>query len=344
MAFISFQPKDKFKTLLYNGNGSTQNITGVGFKPDLTWIKNRNSSAHDHFLFDANRGVQKRIQSNTTAAEATVSGLTAFNTDGFSLGSSDGMNENSIKFVAWNWKASPTSSSNNDGSVASTVCVDATAGCSIVKYTNPSSGSPFTVGHGLSAAPEFIIIKNLTSAQTWGVWHKSIGFGKYLRLDSTAAEAAANLVTATSNTTFSTYYDHHSAGNELVAYCFAPKRGFSKFGQYGGKNSTWGAYVPTGFQPAFILTKRYDSTGWWALHDHLRDGDEYNGGGRDDALFANTSDNESETSNYLNIMSNGFKLRTNNGNIGGSNGDDFFYAAFARFPFVSSTGIPGTAR
>ena len=330
MAFISFQPKDKFKTLLYNGNGSTQNITGVGFKPDLTWIKNRNSAGHDHFLFDANRGVQKALKANTNAAEATVSGLTAFNTDGFSLGSSDGMNENSIKFVAWNWKASPTSSSNSDGSVTSTVCVDATAGCSIVKYTNPSSGSPFTVGHGLGAAPEFIIIKNLAS-QNWGVWHKSIGFGKYTQLNTTVAESAANLVTATSSTTFSTYYDHHTSGTGLI-------------GQYGGKNSTWGAYVPTGFQPAFILTKRYDSTGWWALHDHMRDGDEYNGGGRDDALFANTADNESETSNYLNIMSNGFKLRTNNGNIGGSNGDDFFYAAFARFPFVSSTGIPGTAR
>ena len=148
-----------------------------------------------------------------------------------------------------------------------------TAKCSVVKYTNPSSGSPFTVGHGLGAAPKVIIIKNLTSSQTWGVYHASLGFGKYLRLDSTAAEASANLVTATSSTTFSTYYDHHSAGNELVAYCYADNPGFFKAGVYTGNQVNGGTTAPfiyTGFTPSVVFVKTNSTAGAWLIVDNKR--------------------------------------------------------------------------
>ena len=344
MAYISFQPSDYFNTKLYTGNGSTNAITGVGFQPDWVWIKRRDGT-NTHNLFDAVRGATKALESNETLAEQTLStALTAFDSDGFTLGSGGDVNGSSASQVSWNWKANGSGSANTDGSTSSTVSANQTAGFSIVKYTNPSSGSPFTVGHGLGAAPKMIIIKNLSSAQTWGVYHASVGFGKYLRLDDTAAEASANLVTATSATTFSAYQDHHSTGNELIAYCFAEKKGFSKFGSYIGNGNADGAFIYTGFKPAFFLYKLSSANGQnWTIHDNKRIG--YNPVGH--LLhpdLSNAESNQQSGSLYVSdFCSNGIKIRGTDSNINGS-GNTYIYMAFAEHPLVSSNDIPATAR
>ena len=329
-----------FNTKLYTGTGSSNSITGVGFQPDWVWIKNRGNT-ESHALFDAVRGVTKRIASNSTGAEETnANTVTAFGTDGFTVGTNAGVNGNGISTVAWNWKAGNSAgSSNTDGSTSSTVSANTTSGFSIVKYTNPSSGSPFTVGHGLGAAPKMIIIKNLSSAQTWGVYHASVGFGKYLRLDDSAAEASANLVTATSNTTFSAYQDHHSTGNELIAYCFTPIKGFSKFGSYTGNGNADGTFIYTGFKPAFALVKRSDSSNNWNLYDNKREG--FNGG--DEPLFADLNNSESTDTGRIDFLSNGFKIRTTNSQVGASGGT-YIYMAFAKAPLVGSNNVPCTAK
>ena len=180
MAFITFQPSDHFTTKLWTGNGSTQTITGLDFQPDMVWLKQRTSSTRNHNLFDAIRGATKRIYPDDSSAQDTASnGLTGFTSDGFTLGNDTSNSENSGTYVSWNWKANGSGSANTAGSTSSTVSANITAGFSIVKYTNPSSGSPFTVGHGLGVAPKMILIKNLSTSQTWGVYHASVGFGKY---------------------------------------------------------------------------------------------------------------------------------------------------------------------
>ena len=184
---------DHFNTKLYTGNGTAigsggQAITGVGFQPDWTWIKLRNGAAH-HQLFDVVRGVTKRIYSSADNAQDTNSEtLTAFGTDGFTLGNNAGVNENSDTYVSWNWKAgNAQGSSNTDGSINTTyTSVNTTAGFSISQYTGTGSAGA-TVGHGLGVAPGLIFIKNLSSGTTdWGVYHKSLGGTKALFLNLTA--------------------------------------------------------------------------------------------------------------------------------------------------------------
>jgi len=342
MAYITFQPSDYFNTLLYTGNNTDNRaITGVGFQPDWTWIKLRNTS-QQHELYDAVRGANKPINSNTNAVQTTETNkLKSFDSDGFTLGTSTSVNK-IYNYVAWNWKANGAGSSNTDGSVTSTVSANTTSGFSIVKYTNPSSGSPFTVGHGLGAAPKMIMIKNITgSAQNWGVYHVGPGFGKYLQLNTTIDQATANLVTATSTTTFSTYYDHHSSGVDLIAYCFAEIKGYSKIGFYRGNGNADGPFVYTGFKPAFVLFKEYTGAGDanWVIQDSKRVGFNPN----NNRLFPNDSAAENTSSFRIDMLSNGFKLTSNDGDANQS-GNDFLYMAFAEHPFVSSNNVPVTAR
>jgi hypothetical protein len=334
---------DHFNTKLYTGTSSSINVTGLDFQPDWTWIYNR-AGTYASPMFDAVRGVTKIIESTGNGAENTVANtLTAFNSDGFTVGA-DGnsyVNRSSSpnSYVAWNWKAGNSAgSSNSDGSVTSTVSANPTAGFSIVKYTNPSSGSPFTVGHGLGAAPTMIMVKALSGAQNWGVWNTALGFGKYLQLNTTAVEASANLVTATSSTTFSTYYDHHTNGHELIAYCFAPIAGYSKFGLYEGNGNTQGAFVHTGFKPAFVMLKGKGNTSNWGVHDGVRDVDNPIQKG----VTANTSAAE-DTHDFMDFLSNGFQLRSSSSNRNGS-GQGYVYMAFAERPFVATNDIPTTAR
>ena len=346
MAFITFQPKDHFKTLLYVGNGSNAHaITGVGFKPDFVWTKNRDHAA-DHYIHDIVRGVEKAIRPNVTSGTYDTSiNLQSFDTDGFTVGTQDGLNKNGDNIVSWNWLAGGSQgSSNTDGSINTTyTSVNATAGISISSYTG--TGATATVGHGLGVAPKVVLIKGTSNTGSWGMYHSSIGETKKIILNTTAAEASSGWMnnTAPTNSVFTVINDADvgSNGYTYVAYCFAEKKGFSKFGSYVGNGSTDGTFVYTGFKPAFVMLKYASPTsgvGNWGMHDGVRDVDNPVQKG----LIANGSAVE-DTHDFMDMMSNGFKLRSTSTNRNES-GSTYIYMAFAEEPIVSSNGVPATAR
>jgi hypothetical protein len=343
MAYISFQPSDYFNTKLYTGNGSTQSITGVGFQPDWVWFKIRNTTG-DHRVFDVVRGTEARLYPNGTQAEASpdTGTLTSFDSDGFSVGNSD-VNINGSSQVAWNWRASGTSgSSNSDGSITSTVSASTTSGFSIVKWTG--TGSAATVGHGLGVAPKWIIMKNLDDASGhWWVYHSSTGEGNRLLLNLTNASGAnTDFVNNTAPTTsvFSVKNEsNNTSGNDIIAYCFAEKKGFSKFGSYTGNGNADGTFVYTGFKPAFVMIKSSSLAGEsWFMQDNKRS--PFNV--VNDYLLANSSNAEA-TTDIFDLTSNGFKIR-NSGSGHNSSGATYIYMCFAEEPLVSSNNIPATAR
>ena len=347
MSYISFQPKDYFNTKIFTGNGSTQSITGVGFQPDLVWVKNRDHANHN-VLFDAVRGGSKVIYANLTNAEATASGVTAFDSDGFTLGNDSDTNRNTNSHASWNWKANGQGSSNTDGSINTTyTSANTTSGFSISTYTG--TGSAGTIGHGLGVAPAMIIVKRLTgSAEAWTVYHQSLDASapqdKYLHLNSTdAVMDSAGMWNDTAPTTSvfsvgSTGVTNGSGGT-FVAYCFAEKTGFSKFGSYTGNGNADGAFIYTGFKPAFVIIKGSSNTENWHMYDNKRD--TFNP--TDQALQPNTSSAEFTETNVLDFLSNGFKLRVTGGGHNGS-GVSYIYMAFAEAPLVSSNGVPNTAK
>ena len=336
------KPDDYFNTVLYTGNGSTQSITGVGFQPDWLWLKSR-SQVVNHYGFDAVRGVTKGLSQNTTSAESTKDStwVTSFDSDGFSLGSEANINNSSSTYVSWNWLANGTGASNTDGSITSTVSANTTSGFSIVSYTG--TGANATVGHGLNAVPKMIICKNRIDAETWGTYHVSIGATKYLGLNlnqgtSTSSTPWNDTEPTSSVFSLGSWGAVNGSGDNCIAYCFAEKKGFSKFGSYTGNGSTDGTFVYTGFKPAFIIVKRTDSTGSWLLMDNKRD--TFNV--CDAELLANDSFQETLATN-LDILSNGFKLRTTGAEKNASGGS-YIYMAFAENPLVGTNNIPATAR
>ena len=354
MAYTTIDnPTDYFNTVLYTGNGSTQTITGVGFQPDWVWIKNR-SGAQGHSLYDVVRGFTTGTILNTAAAEDEAdsegNGLNGIDSDGFDLSGNNtvagGTNASSATYVAWNWLAANSSgSSNSDGSITSTVSANTTAGFSIVKYT--ASGSNATIGHGLGAAPAWIIVKGRTTDNNWRVGHNGLTSWTYrINLESTATESSqANVWNSTAPTssvfsigTSSSVNDDTGGGVEHIAYCFAEKQGYSKFGSYTGNGSAEGTFVYTGFKPAWLLLKSASSSNSWYLFDNKREGFNV----LNDYLSPNTNDAEI-TNVRLDLLSNGFKLVTSNTGWNGS-GTTFIYMAFAESPFVNSKGVPTTAR
>ena len=334
---------DYFNTKLYTGNGGTQSITGVGFQPDLNWTKQRNVN-QDNTLTDSIRGVGKLLFSSDTAAENTdVNSLTSFNSDGFSVGTSGYMNTNSNTYASWNWKANGAGSANTDGSISSTVSASATSGFSIVSYT--ATGSTATIGHGLGSIPKMMIIKNTTSNSTWAVYNASLGTGKFLRLNATDAEAVDSGAfnnTAPTSSVFSlgTNNTSNDSGDSMIAYCFAEKQGFSKFGSYVGNGSaSSGTFVYTGFKPAYVMLKRSDTAGErWNIKDNKRDG--YNQ--TDPVLTADSSGSEYDDA-QMDLLSNGFKIRTSAVSTNASGGT-YIYMAFAEAPLVGTNNVPCTAR
>jgi hypothetical protein len=340
------KPSDYFNTVLYSGNGSTQSITGVGFQPDFVWGKERTSTS-SHFVFDVVRGVQKNLHTNTTAAETTPSpggGLTSFDSDGFSASAWPAINESGQTYVAWNWLADNTSgSSNTDGSITSTVSTNTTAGFSIVGYTG--TGANASVGHGLGTAPDCIIVKRREDAgRGWWVYHKSLGATKAIYLHDSAASFTNSWLQNTAPTstvfTLNSNGDTNGSSKTHIAYCFAEKKGYSKFGTYTGNGNTNGTFVYTGFRPAWVLIKRTDSTGDWVMHDTKRD--PFNV--MDKRLWASATNAETANSIYnMDFLSNGFKTRNTNTLVNASGGT-YIYMAFAENPFVTSTGIPTPAR
>ncbi len=331
---------DYFNTKLYTGNGSTQSITGVGFQPDWVWYKNRSATAN-HGLFDAVRGATKLIQSNATGAEQTVSGVTSFDSDGFGIGSDSDGNGNGNNIVAWNWKANGAGSSNTDGSINTTyTSVNTTAGFSISKYTG--TGSAGTIGHGLGAEPEVIIVKKLNSSEQWFSYHKPLGNTGALVLNTTAAVANDagywNSTTPTSSVfSVTSNGSNNASGDTYIAYCFAPKTGYSKFGSYTGNGNADGAFIYTGFKPAFVIQKNTSVTQGWQLQDNKRLG--YN----PDNYLLQPHDSAAESAlQRIDLLSNGFKVRTTDAGQNAS-GNNYIYMAFGQ-SIVGSNNIPATAR
>ena len=338
------KPNLHFNTKLYTGNGGTQAVTGVGFQTDWCWIKNR-GVAESHVLFDSVRGVQKAMNSNTSSAEATSSNyLTAFGTDGFTVGASGLVNDNSNTYASWNWKAGTTSGITQGGAsiTPSSYSLNATAGFSIIKWTGTNANA--TLPHGLGVAPKMIIIRRIDSTSDWAIYHHKIGNTKRMVLNSTAAEsgASANWFNNTSPTAnvFSVGTDGGSNGStdNYIAYCFAEKKGYSKFGSYTGNGNADGAFVYTGFKPKLVIVKEYGSTGNWIMKNDYYDNQ------NDHYLLANSSDAETSGSVVaFDLLSNGFKLRGTAGDSNG-NGASILYMAFAENPIVGSNNVPATAR
>jgi len=341
------KPSLYFNTKLYTGNGSTQSITGVGFQPDWVWIKSR-GYAEDHQLTDAVRGVTKSIQSNLTTAESTFAdGLTAFGTDGFSLGSKSDFNYNNDNLVAWNWKANGAGSANTDGTINSTVSANTTAGFSIVSWTG--TGANATVGHGLGSTPKMIIAKCLDNAKHWLVFHNSLDTNKNLYLNLTNAEDTPSPEiyrkgSFTNNVFAIGAHDRINASSQsMIAYCFAEKTGYSKFGSYTGNGNANGSFIYTGFKPAWIMVKNTGVSCNWVMFDNKRSG--FNVDNDEMSPNTNGGDNDGQTYQYVDLLSNGFKWReaSNNKN---TSGDNFIYMASAEEPLVANVGqgIPATAR
>lgn len=342
------KPSEYFNTVTYAGNSSsTQSITGVNFQPDFVWIKQRNL-AYSHVLFDAVRGVGKSLSSNGASAEETNNSLgylSAFDSDGFTVsqGSSNGDRVNgAYNYVSWNWLGNGSGSSNTDGSITSTVSASTTSGFSIVKYVG--TGSNATVGHGLGVAPSIVLVKNLDDGtQQWSMYNKNLPLTDILILDSTngAFNPGDNDFQDTAPTA-NVFYVNGGAtrtnvsSQNFIAYCFAEKKGFSKFGSYVGNGSTDGTFIYTGFKPAMVIYKRSDGIEGWMIQDNRRPGYNPMGGN----LFPNNSNAESTDARF-DFLSNGFKARSGNQN---TNASTHIYMAFAEEPLVGTNNIPATAR
>ena len=329
------KPSTVMDVKLYTGNGSTQSITGLAFSPDLVWLKVR-SAAVGHGLFDQVRGAGKALYSHATNAEydygTTSSGeLYQFNSDGFNLGSFGVWNVSSQTSVAWTWDAGTTTVTNTQGSITSSVRANATAGFSVVTYTG--AGASRTFGHGLNVAPQFFLIKRRDISSSWIAWHTALGNSDILRLESTnATQTIAGFWQGTRPTSSLIYLDAdgtvNGSGGTYVAYCFAPVVGYSSFGSYTGNGSSDGVFQWCGFRPRWILLKSTGANGAsWTMFDTARS--TYNQ--TDAYLFANSSSAEGNAF-PIDILSNGFKLRTNDGLLNSSS-YTYVWAAFAESPF-----------
>jgi hypothetical protein len=335
--------------VLWTGNNTARTITGVGFQPDFTWIKSR-TQAYNHILTDVLRGTTKYLSSNTTTGETTdAQTLTAFASDGFSIGTSNLVNQNVQDHVAWNWKGGGTGSANTDGSINSTVSANTTSGFSIVQYVG-DGGASATIGHGLGVKPKMFVVKSLVT-DDWTVYNETDGPDYGMFWNSTAAKTNDSSYfndTEPTSTVFTigTNGRVNDIGVTYIAYCFADVQGFSKMGSYTGNGNVDGTFVYTGFKPAFVMIKRTSGTGGWFMFDNKRD--TFNLTSR--SLQADTSGAENnytaaDTMN-LDILSNGFKLKSTDGAVNGS-GSTYIYMAFAENPFVATSGtsaIPVTAR
>ena len=338
---------DYFNTKLYTGTGSSNALTGVGFQPDFTWIKSR-SNSYSHTFTDAVRGLTKVIASNNANAEYTsTTEITSFDSDGFTVGTDAGVNNSSSTFASWNWKANGQGSSNTNGTINSTyTSANTTSGFSIVSYTgNGSAGA--TVGHGLGQTPGVFLTKRLSGTSSWGMYHQSTGAGGFMEFNGTSglqSNVAYFNNTAPTSSVFSIGTDavNNTSGSTYIAYCFAEKKGFSAMGSYTGNGNADGAFIYTGFKPAFIIVKASSISGnEWNIWDSKRNPLNV----ADKVLWANTSNTEAEIAyDYdIDMLSNGFKARTANARLN-QNGATYIYMAFAEAPLVGSNNVPATAR
>jgi len=335
-------------TLLYSGNATNNtSITGVGFEPDLTWIKNRNSSGNN-CLFTQMTGLDVAGYLASNSANAFASDATlfkSFNSDGYTIGTGGNVNDSGRTYCSWNWKAG-TSFSNSAGangaSIASTGSINTAAGFSIISYTGNGASSA-TLAHGLGAVPKMMIVKRRDASASWFVYHQVLGANNQLKLDnqeaSSANQGAWNNTAPTSSLfTIGTADSVNANNGTYIAYIFSEVTGYSKFGNYMGNGNADGTFVNLGFKPSFVLAKITDSNAeHWMLLDNKRLG--YNPA--NSQLFPNTSDDE-EANTEANFLSTGFKLTRANTRMNGS-GKNYIFMAFGQ-SLVGSNNVPCTAR
>jgi len=339
-------PTIYFNTKLYTGNNTGQSITGVGFQPDWVWIKSR-TDTNSHNSWDSVRGVNKYLENDTTKVQTTVTnGVTAFGTDGFTVGDRDAINDNGLSLVSWNWKAGGSASSNSNGSVTTSVSANTTAGFSVVNV--PTTGSVLTAGHGLSQAPEIIFEKSRDKSDNWIVYNYSIGNTKALFLNlANANSTATDFFNDTSPTstvwTMGSENSVNNASQETIAYCFHSVKGYSRISNYVGNGATNGPVVYCGFKPAWVLIKNVEVAEQWRIYDNKRD--PFNHMFR--CLFPNANNGENTTDNQseeIDFLATGFKIRSDSRQLNGS-GQKLIYMAFAEAPLVTgASAIPTTAR
>ena len=349
MAYTAIDDSEAyFQVKTYTGTGSAASITLDGdtdMQPDFVWIKIR-STTNQHRLLDSIRGATNELYSDLTSREETTAqGLTAFDSDGFSLGTDHGFNKDTETFVAWCWKANGSGSANTDGSISSTVSANTTSGFSIVKFTTDSASGNATIGHGLGVVPKIIIRKELLTSG-WDVFHESVtsgGVGRMTLHDTGALDTVndpfGEVAPASSVFTYNQAWTG-AIGYDSIAYCFAEKQGFSKFGSYIGNGNEDGPFVYTGFRPAYVMEKRANDTGIWNIQDNKRS--TYNVTASNLLAESNAAE-YTGTGNRIDILSNGFKCRKNDTDNNGD-GDTIIYMAFAEAPFVNSNGVPCNAR
>ena len=361
MAYTTIDdPSEYFITTLYTGDGNddrsiTNSANAGDFKPDWLWIKQREQT-RGHAIQDSNRGATKYLGSHNTSAENTnANGVQAFETDGFQLGTDTDVNQNTGSYVAWQWKANggtATATISESGSnPAASVQANPTAGFSIITYTG--TGSEGTIAHGLGATPNYVIVKNRDAGEGW-IIDSSIISGNangtfHFNTDAEYTDGSNQFGTHSStNITIKTAGNINTDGQKYVAYVFAQKQGYSKVGKYVGNGvGTFGpfadgTFVYTGFKPAWVLIKRINGGNGWTIFDNKRDphnivGNQItvNSAGVEDADASHHAERD--------YLSNGFKLK-GNGNDVNANGGIYSYIAFAENPFVSSKGVPTTAR
>jgi hypothetical protein len=352
MAYTTIDdPSAYFQALSYSGGSGSLVRTFDGnsdLQPDWTWHKSRGQT-YSHYLFDSTRGVGLYLKSDSNVGDDGTSGdttsLTSFDSNGFTLPGGSAITDGSAPIMCWAWKANGgTTSSNSDGSITSTVQANTTSGFSIVTYTGNGADTA-TVGHGLGSTPKMIIFKRRDSTNNWIVYHNSLtSASNFLSLNTTDAEATASNIfddTAPTSSVFTLGFSAAVNANTstFVAYCFAEKQGYSKFGSYTGTGNADGPMVFCGLKPAWVMIRRTDSTGSWLIWDTKRT--PYNVTGT--VLYANDSSAEETYSSYnLDFLSNGFKIRGTDVYTNASGGT-YIYMAFAEHPFVSSEGVPTTA-
>ena len=351
-------PSEYFQTKIWTGNATSRTIdldSNSTMQPDFSWVKTR-SETHTHYLQDSTSGTTKYLRSQMSAAQQTSSGPITYNSTGFGVGSGDEPNTDGATVVGWFWKANGgtrTTFTESGANPGGGYQVNTTAGFSIVDYTG--TGSAGTVSHGLTAKPEFIIVKRLDGTADWNIYHAantSEPETEYLRFTTAnTSDVTTWNDTAPTTSVFSVSDDSAVNGNDntYIAFCWASKQGYSKFGKYEGTGHASGPFIYTGFKPALILIKNIDNSGYnWAVIDNART--PFNGEGVAEWLWpdlnsAEFTDTDSGIDMDLDMLSNGFKITTERDEL--NLGSTFVYMAFAEQPFVTSTdtnSIPATAK
>ena len=331
---VAVVPSEHFNAIAYTGTGSNQVITGVGFQSDFLWFKNR-SLGYGHVLLDTVRGLSKPLSSNSTDAEYTFAYVSSVSNGSITTASSQyPTNNTGSAIVTWNWKANGSGSSNTDGSINTTkTSANVDAGFSMSTYTGNASAA--TIGHGLSSAPEMVIVKNRSAAGDWWTWHTAISIAEYIRLNLTSAKGSSSTLwnnTAPTSSVFSLGNNAANTNTETyIAYCFHSVDGYSKVGSYTGNGNADGTFVYTGFRPAFVLTKVTNAADDWSIADYARSPHNVAG----ESLRPNSVSAE-DSSADIDILSNGFKLRQADSHRINYDGDTFIYIAFAETPFKYS--------